>query len=826
MAGDMTCPFEGLNANVLPKTVATLSREQFLYSLARTPSPARFQRPHFNRQAIPDFNPNISPVRERVLQSEQFPYSLSRTPNSTQFQQSRFNPQVYRGQNDPFQTDGVEGSATPYLHDATNSHDATSAYGLNTEGPNSEPPGKNPVTQIDRNLSEANKRQNLSPNGPVTNFQRLAPGAESRSTLPAAQIPTPSSEKSKLEASAKTTVRVAASEKSSIAPSSPTFLTSAASVELGEYDTSINLCDESGYDSNESSVEESVSLYTDSNIHLSNSGESGHATAPSTGVSCLETNARTQGSPPSQQDEFSIIDESFGAADEDQILPGPSKKNPKRGTRSGSKILAQDATLQTTQENLVDKTAPGEIYRTFGQLQLTEEKAVQKSNSESVNSSSDDDNSITETQVIVPETPLVSIRKKRFPESSPQKPRKKSKKTYPNTKMMSSKIHFKDLALISAASVPPNCPKPIPTRLNFCDGFVGEESQPIGCTKAASRPRRLPRPGVLRRSKGYTCQLPLVQSRTFGDDSSLQEGRRNPSTAIFCQSHETDRLIDVGDVRIISNEHHTPTNEVSNSGDIADYEPSIVEDVDMAPVASPRPEESELDNDDICSTKAGSPQLDISPVASAFKRRVTFNEDVEVIRQQLAMVSAPLLNPSTISDDESNCDSSCDSMDEDDEDMQSEGSDNHASENSIEAGSSADEHSIEPFSPRCNGRFLNTTLPSTPIRRFAATEAGEAEAQDDEMILDDTASMISERYQVSDAVHLWEKNYDDERVNLSPNCPWAPRRAALARSSIEVSGDMCISIFQTTKEENRPQYETQPKPNGLDLNTALHSYAS
>lgn len=134
--------------------------------------------------------------------------------------------------------------------------------------------------------------------------------------------------------------------------------------------------------SNGLSGEESGSLYTDANIPLSNSDKPGHATAPSTGVSCLETNARTRGSPPSQQGKFSIIDESFGAADEDQILPGPSKKNPKRGTRSGSKISAQDAALQTTQENLAQKTAPGEIYRTFGQLQLTEEKAVQKSNSE------------------------------------------------------------------------------------------------------------------------------------------------------------------------------------------------------------------------------------------------------------------------------------------------------------------------------------------------------------------------------------------------------------------------------------------------------------
>lgn len=454
---------------------------------------------------------------------------------------------------------------------------------------------------------------------------------------------------------------------------------------------------------------------------------------------------------------------------------------------------------------------------------------------------SDDDSSMVETQLIVPETPRLSIRQKRFPESSPQKPRKKQRKAYPITKMVSSKIHFKDLTLSNRVSVPPDCPKPMPTRLDFCDGFVGEESQPIGCKKATSRPRRLPRPGMLRLSKGYTCSLPLVQSRTFGIEPSLQEDKkRNASTPITFQPHQTGELITMSGGRVVSNEeHNTPLKEMSNlnAGEgslnlskptvcqtkpagqmsnanpesIADYKTSsIIEDVDMDVVSSPQSEE--CDNE---SSFSGSPLLDISPAKATFKRRVTFNEDVEVIRQegirqQLAMVSAPLPISTTSSDYES----VSDHMDEDDEDTHSEGSDSHVSENGSEVGSSADEHSIEPSSPRHDRKPLNTMLPSTPIRRWAATEAeadasdsssGEVETEmlDDEMILDDdTASMVSKRYQVSDTVHLWGKNYHDERLNWSPSCPWAPRRSALACHSTEVDGDICASPSSRAPRDN------------------------
>lgn len=444
---------------------------------------------------------------------------------------------------------------------------------------------------------------------------------------------------------------------------------------------------------------------------------------------------------------------------------------------------------------------------------------------------SDDDSSMIETQLIVPETPLLTICQKRFPESSPQKPRKKQKKTYPMTKMMSSRIHFKDLTLMNRVSVPPDCPKPIPTRLDFCDGFVGEESQPIGCKKVTSRPRRLPRPGMLRLSKGYTCPLPLVRSRIFGVEPSLQEEKqRNVLTLNTFQPHRADELITMSGGRVVSNEEHNiPLKEMSNfkageggfilnkptewqtkpGAQMSDANPesiadcktsSIIEDVDMDVVSSPQSEE--CDNE---SSFSGSPLLDISPAKATFKRRVTFNEDVEVIRQQvirqqLAMVSAPLPISTTSSDDESDSDH----MDEDDEDTHSEGSGSHASENGSEVGSSADEHSIEPSSPRHDRRPLSTTLPSTPIRRWDATEVeasdsssgGEVETEmlDDEMILDDdTASMVSKRYQVSDTVHLWGKNYHDERLNWSQSCPWAPRRPALARHSIEVDGDICAS---------------------------------
>lgn len=417
--------------------------------------------------------------------------------------------------------------------------------------------------------------------------------------------------------------------------------------------------------------------------------------------------------------------------------------------------------------------------------------------------SSDDDNFIMERQAIVPEVHSTSIRQKRFPESSSQKPRKKPKKTtYPNTKMMSSRIHFKDLTLINRVSVPPNRLRPISTRLDFCDGFVGEESQPIGCTKATSRPRRLPGPGVLRRLKGYACQLPLVQSRTFGDESSLQDGGRiNSSTSKIFYPHGADELATVGanqDSAVNAkwgalSRSEPPVREVepegqvsdANSENTADYETSLViDDTDMAVVSSSQFEESVNDVED-------------SSATITFQRRVTFNEDVEVIRQQLSMVSAPLLRSTASSDDESDCDP----IDEDDEDTHSEGSDSRASESGCEVGSSADEHSIGPSPARHDRRSLDTTLPSTPIRRWAATNTEvwlsegrvESEVLDDEMILDDTASVTSKRYQVADAVHLWGKNYDEERPSWNSSCPWAPKRPAIARQSIEVDGDICAS---------------------------------
>lgn len=132
--------------------------------------------------------------------------------------------------------------------------------------------------------------------------------------------------------------------------------------------------------SNGSSGEESGSLYTDANIPLSGSDESGLATAQSTGVSRLDFNAPTRKSPSTQQGGSSVIDESFSATGADRISPGPSKKKLKRPTRSDSKILAQAVVLQ--QGEIVEETVPGQICRTFDQLQLTEEKAVEKGSSE------------------------------------------------------------------------------------------------------------------------------------------------------------------------------------------------------------------------------------------------------------------------------------------------------------------------------------------------------------------------------------------------------------------------------------------------------------
>ncbi|KFY06917.1 hypothetical protein V492_07629 [Pseudogymnoascus sp. VKM F-4246] len=758
MAGDKTSPFEGPNANVPPKVVSTLSREQFLYSLARTPTPTRFQRPRTNPQSISNIH-------------------------------------------NPFQARGIRDGATGYPHNTS------PPYELNLiEGLNSKPPGRIFIKQADQNLGEVNNKPRDSVQNEATAyFQTLAPEIKSGSTLCATYIPTPASERRTVEKTVKTAIKVIASENSSAPPPSPSRITSVATVEPEEY-TPFTFNDESGYDSNSSSGEESGSLYTNANIFPSDDNESSHATVQSTGGSFLQSNSHIRESPICEQDGSSTAGESFGGTDANQISPGPLKKRPKRPIRSGSETLAQDVTFQATQQEIVEQMVPEQMCRTFDQLQLTEEKAMQEGNSEFGELIFDDDSFSMESQPIAPETPLLSIRQKRFPESSPHKPRKKPK-TYPNTKMMSSKIHFKDIRLISRASAPQDCPKPIPTRLDFCDGFVGEESQPIVCTKATSRPRRLPRPGVLRRLKGYACQLPLVRSRTFGDEPHLQNGRRNPSTSTICQPSQTTERITTSSyqVSVIDTEKgestpkEPPARQIipayqipdADMESMANYESSsIIEDADIAMVSSPQLEEPGID-------------MGILPVARTPKRRVTFNEDVKVIRQQqvilqqLSMVSAPAPESTTSSDDESNYDR----MDEEDEETHSEKSDSNASESGSEDGSGVDERSIEPSSPRHSRVSINTTLPSTPIRRWSKAEAedspsdggAESEMLDDEMILDDTASVISNKYQVSDAVHLWGEDHNYERLNWNPSCPLAPRRQGISRQNNEANEDICAS---------------------------------
>lgn len=240
MAGDPTSHFQDLNPTLPPRVETTLSREQFLYSLARTPSPARFQRPRSNHQISPALNANLPPVRESALSSEQFIHSLSRNP--AHFQRPHYNYHIHPGPANSVQTGGIKDGATRF------SHYATSAKFNLIGGPNSEPPGKPPVTQNDENLDGANNRPDLIPNELVTNFQRLASEAKSRSTLRAAQIPTPTSEINTVKEPGKTAVGIIASEIYSIAPSSPPHMTSVASVELGECNTQFNLGDESGYD--------------------------------------------------------------------------------------------------------------------------------------------------------------------------------------------------------------------------------------------------------------------------------------------------------------------------------------------------------------------------------------------------------------------------------------------------------------------------------------------------------------------------------------------------------------------------------------------------
>lgn len=134
--------------------------------------------------------------------------------------------------------------------------------------------------------------------------------------------------------------------------------------------------------SNCSSGEESGSIYTDANIPLSDRSEYSHATAQSSGASCRESNACIQKPPRIEQDEFSVIDDSFAVTDAGQICPDPSKKKLKRPTRSSSKSLTEGVALRVVQGGVADEGAPSQMCHTFDQLQLTEERVVQNNNSE------------------------------------------------------------------------------------------------------------------------------------------------------------------------------------------------------------------------------------------------------------------------------------------------------------------------------------------------------------------------------------------------------------------------------------------------------------
>lgn len=135
--------------------------------------------------------------------------------------------------------------------------------------------------------------------------------------------------------------------------------------------------------SNDSSGEGSGSFYTDVNMTLSGVDDSNRATAQSTEVrSYLDSNIRIRKSPQIEQDKPSVIYQRFKAADANRILPGRSKKKLKRPDQFYSKMLAQDVALQAIQGERAEKIHPGEICRTFDQLKLIEERAVQKSNSE------------------------------------------------------------------------------------------------------------------------------------------------------------------------------------------------------------------------------------------------------------------------------------------------------------------------------------------------------------------------------------------------------------------------------------------------------------
>jgi hypothetical protein len=154
-----------------------------------------------------------------------------------------------------------------------------------------------------------------------------------------------------------------------------------------------------------------------------------------------------------------------------------------------------------------------------------------------------------------------------------------------------------------------------------------------------------------------------------------------------------------------------------------------------------------------------------------------------------------------IDEDEFYCNNMDDDEEGEDEDAPNEESDSQASRNDGEVGSSKGENSIEPSSPLSCLRSLDTTLPSTPTHRLAVTEGSdcsdgsgaETEMLDDEMILDDTASMIFDGYHISDLMQVRDDNHGDEKLNQKPSCPWAPRRSVLPRHGIEIGEDVCAS---------------------------------
>lgn len=641
-------------------------------------------------------------------------------------------------------------------------------------------------------------------------------------------------------------------------------------------------------------------------------------------LTSVESTAQVQYPPSVQKRQSLFVDDDFIAAWENRVLSGPSRTKLKRPTRAHPRNVAQDLSLLTTNECRVQKKTRRPRCAPVDELELAQERIPSRDDSAcksryisvyptqlllfrrqcqvlliltylivAEKSTLDYDPVIESSQEIL-ETPRLNIHHAAFSGRHSQIPNKVLAKSSSKRKRQHSAICLKDFKFPERPTVQQLSTKRFQSRLDFCDGFVGREAQPTGHTVPAPRSRQQLGPRNIRRPMGYIGQLTLVRSRTFVDETSVQEEQGdNLSTPNRDHSNKKERRVilaekpnaqreEVASKNIVmeagrenlssdaANRHQkpgqiaikgnrgpqelkgkdameivwpdstTPDNsraenldgvacmeddgfvhhdesvqqnrESDQSSDIpaeiARSNCNFLPTVDDVEMDEPRSRLStEFGNDSTLSIKVESIGISNPPPVNKLKRRVTFSEPLETVRQQLTMVSAPAPMQSIDPDTESEYDST-------DAEDSSEKTDSDSFEDDSEDDSSM--HEQTPESPARNSA-TNSNLPFTPIRQRLRVHSGSSEemlqsgtvesyerlAQGDEIILDDGVNTICGNYEVADSQSPCETNYDGEMLRWSPEAPWKPRRPVYTGRNIEVDEE----IYDDSPSEEDPETE-------------------